>query len=149
VSAFDLRLLERLHGHLGVLAIASLLHPAILLRRGKRRAHLAVASAALLPMVTAGLGLALYPAYRAELRRDIFVESLALGTAFERKEHLALGAVLLAWAGAFAYLSSFRTEDSARADKAARASMIAFALSFVLATVAAVLGTMVASHKTF
>jgi len=149
VSAFDLRLLERLHGHLGVLAIASLLHPAILLRRGKRRAHLAVASAALLPVLTAGLGTYLYPAYREQLRRDIFVESLALGNAFERKEHLAVGAVLLAWTGAFAYLASFRTEDSARADRAARASVVAFTLSFVLATVAAVLGTMVASHKSF
>ena len=100
-------------------------------------------------MLTAGLGTYLYPAYREQLRRDIFVESLALGNAFERKEHLAVGAVLLAWTGAFAYLASFRTEDSARADRAARASVVAFTLSFVLATVAAVLGTMVASHKSF
>ncbi len=132
-----------------MLSIASLLHPAILLRRGKRRAHLAVVSAALLPVVTAGLGLFLYPDYRAELRRDIFVESIALGNAFERKEHLALGAALLAWAGAFSYLTSVRTEDSARADRAARAAMVAFSLSFALACAAAALGTLVASHRSF
>lgn len=146
MDGFDLRLLERLHGHLGVLSVASLLHPAILLRRGKRRAHLAVVSATLLPTVTAGLGLLLYGSYRAQLRREIFVESFALGNAFERKEHLAMGAVLLAWTGAFAYVASLKKDDGGRA---ARAACAAYALSFLLACVAAALGTLVASHKSF
>ena len=149
MSGFDLRLVERLHGHLGVLSLAALLHPAILLRRGKRRAHVAVVSATLLPTVTAGLGLFLYPAYRSELRRDVFVESLALGNAFERKEHLALAAVLLAWTGAFAYLASMRTDNGSRAARAARAALVAYSISFVLACVAAGLGTLVASHRSF
>ena len=105
-----------------------------------------MAFATLLPTVTAAIGLTLYPPYRSELRREIFVESMALGNAFERKEHLALAAVLLAWTGALAYIASQKTPDGGRA---ARAAFVAFALSFVLACVAAVLGTLVASHRSF
>jgi hypothetical protein len=146
MASDGLRLLERLHGDLAVLSLASLLHPAILLRRGKRRAHLAVVSATILPTVTAGLGLGLYGPYRAQLRRQIFVDSMALGMAFERKEHLALGAVCLAWTGAFAYLASLRSKDGTRA---ARAAFVSYTIAFVLACVAAALGTLVASHRSF
>ncbi len=74
------------------------------------------------------------------------MESLALGNAFERKEHLAMAVVLLAWTGALAYVASQKKEDGGRA---ARAAFVAYALSFVLACVAAVLGTLVASHRSF
>lgn len=137
-----LRAVEHVHGHLGWLAVVALAHPAYLLRR-PRRAPVAVGLATGLVTVGAALGMWLYVGYRAQLKRVIFTESPAMGLLFERKEHLAFAAVLLAWAGCAAYVAAPRFP--ALQPFAFRA----YVAACVLACAVAVLGTIVATHRTF
>jgi hypothetical protein len=143
-----LRILERIHGHLGWLAVAALLHPAILLRNPKRRARLAVGLTTSLVVVTALLGGFIYPEYRARVKQHIFIEAPRVGWLFERKEHLAVGAVAFALAGCIAHLSLPLLPEDTR-DVAARLAHRAFVAAFVLALFVAVLGVAVASFKSF
>ena len=94
-----LRLLAELHGHLGWLAAAALVHPAILLSNPKRKAGLAVALASGLVSAGALSGALLYGTYRERIKPVLFAVSPTVGWMFERKEHLAFGAAALAWAG--------------------------------------------------
>jgi hypothetical protein len=104
VSGGLFALLERLHGHLGVLALALLLHPVITLRRrgltlwGRRTADLA---AAMLAATFAG-GWWLYPSYRESVKPALLADLPGIALRFESKEHLALFAAVLAIAGAAA-----------------------------------------------
>jgi hypothetical protein len=142
-----LRLLERIHGHLGWLAVAALVHPVVVLRRGGRRAPWAVGSAVALPVLAVGLGAALYPAYRRRVRGELFREDLALGWLFERKEHLAFGVVVLAAGAAVAYaLARPGGTYEARARSLARTL---FAAAALLAAVVAAIGTYLAAVRTF
>jgi len=142
------RVAEHVHGHLGWLAAAALLHPAILLRNRKRKADLSVGLSTGFVTCVAALGACLYDPYRDRLKQHIFIEARWVGLLFERKEHLAFGAVLLAWAGAAAYTSA----RGARAEiqtPLRTFAFRAFALSAALALVTACLGTVIASYKTF
>ena len=132
------RLFEHVHGHLGWLSAAALLHPAIVLRAPDRRARLAVLLSTVLVTVAAAMGAWLYGPYRATLRQRIFIDAPAYGLLFERKEHLAFAAVLFAWTGAAAYVGGHRV-------LAFRSYAAASALAIVVAT----LGTIVASYKSF
>ena len=143
-----LRLVEHVHGHLGWLAAALLVHPALVLRRPDRRAHVAVGLATSLVTLGAGIGIWLYGGYRTHLKQQIFVASPRVGFLFERKEHLALGAVLLAWAGCAAYVAADRAKPPVRLPLRMFAWR-AFAASAALAIVVAVLGTVVAVFRTF
>jgi hypothetical protein len=142
------RLEEHLHGHLGWLAAIALVHPAIVLRRPKRKAHWAVGLATAMVTVAAGLGAYIYGDYRDKLRQSIFQHAPFIGYLFERKEHLAFGAFALAWAGAIAYLAAFRLEGDAQA-KLRKVSHWAFVAAAVLAVVVAGLGTVIATYRTF
>jgi formate hydrogenlyase subunit 3/multisubunit Na+/H+ antiporter MnhD subunit len=141
--------LERIHGHLGWLSVAALLHPAILLRNPKRRARLAVFLTTLFTVVTASLGAFIYPSYRERLKQHIFIEAPRVGWLFERKEHLAVGALGLALVGCVAHLSLpyFTEEDTQHT--VARLAHRAFVAAFVMALVVAVIGVTVASFKSF
>ncbi len=144
----SLRLWEHVHGHIGWLATALLVHPAIVLRNRTRRAHLAVGLATGLVTVGAGLGLWLYVAYRDRLKQHIFIDAPSIGLLFERKEHLAFGAVLLAWAGCAAYFAASRAEvELARTLRTI--AFRAFVASAALTAVVAVLGTWVAIYRSF
>jgi hypothetical protein len=143
-----LRLSEHVHGHLGWLAAALLVHPAIVLRNRQRRAHLAVGLATGALTVVAGLGAWLYVAYREQLKQHIFIHSPAVGLLFERKEHLAFGAVALAWAGCVAYFAALRATPSTSATLRTIAFR-SYVASAALALVVAVLGTVVAVYKSF
>jgi hypothetical protein len=148
VTPFDpTRVQEHLHGHIGWLAAAALSHPAILLRTARRRAHLAVGLAVGAVTLAAVLGATMYPAYRSRLREPIFAGSATVGYLFERKEHLAFGAVLFAWAGAIAYAAA-RTDGPER-DSLHKAAHHAFVIAACLAIVTAILGTVVAAYRTF
>jgi hypothetical protein len=140
---------EHLHGHLGWLASIALVHPAVLLRRHERRAHLSVALSVAMATLAGTIGASLYPAYRERLRQPIFAHAPAMGYLFERKEHLAFGAILLAWAGAVAYAAAFRYADVGVRDALRRAAHWAFVASALLSVVTALLGTVVASYRTF
>ena len=142
------KLTEHIHGHLGWLAAATLIHPAIVLRSRTRRAHLAVALSAGFVTVAAGLGVGLYVAYRATLKQGIFMHAPTIGLLFERKEHLAFGAVLLAWAGAAAYFAAPRATPETR-ERLRTIAFQSFCASAALAVLVAVLGTVVAVYKTF
>ena len=147
--AFDLvRVAEHVHGHLGWLSVAILVHPAILLRHRKRRAHLAVALAAVFPTVVGALGMWIYGPYRDRIKQGIFIDAPSIGLLFERKEHLAFAAVLLSWAGATAYLLAIRADEASR-DPLRIFAFRAFVASAALALTVAVLGTIVASFRTF
>jgi len=144
-----IRLLEHLHGHLGWLAAAALLHPAILLRRPERRAHLAVGLATGIVTVTGAIGAYIYGPYRDRLKQQIFIHAPRAGWLFERKEHLAFGALALAWAGAIAYFAGASTSDEAVSLPLRKLAFRAFAISCALTTVTAVLGVVVATVRTF
>ncbi len=144
-----LRVLERIHGHLGWLSVAALLHPVILLRNPRRRARLAVSLTTASVVTTALLGGCIYPGYRERIKQHIFIEAPRIGWLFERKEHLAVGAVGLAVAGCIAHLSlPFFTEPDIQLTGAGLAHR-AFVASFVIALLVAVLGVAVASFKSF
>jgi hypothetical protein len=146
---FDLvRVAEHVHGHLGWLAAAALAHPAILLRQRKRKAHLSVGLATLFVTVTGGLGIWVYGPYRDRIKQAIFLEAPAVGFLFERKEHLAFGAVVLAWAGAAAYAMAFRAGGPMQESMRTFAYR-AFVASALLTVVVAILGTAVASFRSF
>jgi hypothetical protein len=145
-----LRVAEHIHGHLGWLAAIALAHPAVLLRNHRRRAHLSVAVAVGIGTLAGILGASLYPAYRETLREPIFAETPTVGYLFERKEHLAFGCLLLAWAGAVAYLgASRRCVNVGQRDALRRAAHWAFVASAILAFGTATLGTVVATVGTF
>jgi hypothetical protein len=143
-----LRLLEHTHGHLGWLAAASLLHPAILLRNRKRRAHLSVFLATLFVTVVGGLGVLLYGPYRDILKQRIFIDTRWVGLLFERKEHLAFGAIVLSWGGAVAYAVASGAGEELR-EPLRTFAFRAFAVATALAVGTAVLGTVVSAYKTF
>lgn len=142
------RLLEHVHGHLGWLAAAVLVHPAILLRSRTRRAHWAVGVSAAFVTVAAGIGLWLYVAYRERLKQGIFMHAPAIGLLFERKEHLAFGAVVLAWAGTAAYFAAPRATPETR-ERLRTLAFRAFCASAAMTVLVAILGTVVAVYRTF
>jgi hypothetical protein len=144
-----LRVLERIHGHLGWLAVAALLHPAVLLRAPRRRAPLAVSLTTLSVVATGLLGGVIYTPYRERLKQHIFIEAPRIGWLFERKEHLAVGAIGLALAGCIAHLSLPVFEDEGTRRVVARLAHRSFVGAFVLALIVAVLGVSVASYKSF
>ncbi|AKV01204.1 hypothetical protein AKJ09_07867 [Labilithrix luteola] len=143
-----LRSIEHVHGHLGWLAAAVLVHPAVVLRNRTRRAHYAVGLATAFVTVAAGIGAWLYIGYRERLKQGIFQTAPSVGLLFERKEHLAFGAVVLAWAGAVAYFAAPRATAEMRTTLRTIAFR-SFASSAVLAVIVAVLGTVVAVYRTF
>jgi hypothetical protein len=142
------RLLEHVHGHLGWLSAAALLHPAMLLRNPRKRAHLSVGLSVVFLTTTAAIGVYLYGPYRDRVKQSLFIHAPAIGYLFERKEHLAFGAVLLAWAGAIAYVAAIRAEDPLKGLLRTFAFR-AFVLSCALSVGTAVLGVIVAVTKTF
>jgi hypothetical protein len=143
-----LRLLVRVHGHMGWLAAIALVHPAIQLRSTKRKAHLSVALAVGFVSAVFCLGVVMYPDYRDRLRQSLFQQAPSIGYLFERKEHLAYGAVLLAWAGAAAYFGALRAIGDVR-ESLRRAAHWAFVAAAALAVVTATLGIIVAAFKSF
>ena len=143
-----LRLTEHIHGHLGWLAAAILIHPAVVLRSRTRRAHLAVALATVFITVAAGIGAWIYVAYRERLKQGIFMHAPVVGLLFERKEHLAFGAVLLAWTGAAAYFAALRATPPTR-ERLRTIAFQSFCASAALSVLVAILGTVVAVYRSF
>ncbi|MGF1464925.1 MAG: hypothetical protein ACFCGT_02225 [Sandaracinaceae bacterium] len=142
-----LRLLTDIHGHLGVLAAVALIHPALLLRRGRpltRGMRWAVTLSTGLVTLAFGLGIGLYEPYRAEVRRPLFFASRTAGLLFETKEHLAFMALCLALGGAACALGAPRGDPGLR-----RLAAALFLGAALLAGAVVALGTYVASVRTF
>jgi hypothetical protein len=143
------RILQHVHGHIGWLSALALVHPAVLLRHTGRRATFAVVAATVLVTVTAAMGVVMYPAYRAEIKPALFAEAPSLGWAFERKEHLATAAVLLAWAGLAAHYAAHSRDGRHDAKRLAKVAHGAYVAAAVSAVVAATLGVAAACQRSF
>lgn len=136
-------LAERLHGHLGWLGLAVLLHPVITLRRRKglsRGARWSVALAAALMLAPYALGWWIYPTYRAEVKPLLMRESVPWVLAFEAKEHLAFMALALTVGGAGAVLADGRRA----ATREAAWSLLA--LGWLCGVATGILGVMIAAR---
>jgi hypothetical protein len=142
-----LRLLESIHGHFGILAAVALIHPAILLRKGRplsRGMKWSVGLTTLLVIIAFGLGLFIYGDYREIVKRPLLLEHFDVGMLFETKEHLAWGVLCLALgAGSAAFLAP---REATRLRQIA-AVFYALAASLCLAT--AGLGTYIAAVQSF
>ena len=142
-----MRLLESFHGHLGVLAMAALVHPALLLWKGtplSRNARIALAAAVGLTLGAFALGLTIYPAYRVEVKPELFRVAPDVGMLFETKEHLA-------WIALAAALGA-GTAGLLAPPKAVRARRVAgrvFAGAALTCAVVVALGTYIASVRGF
>ena len=96
-----------------------------------------------------GLGLWLYPAYRARLKQEIFIHAPAIGWTFERKEHLAYAAILLAWCALAAMAASRLTREPERAVDLQRVARLAGIAAAALALAASVMAAIVARRAHF
>ena len=139
------RSLQHVHGHLGWLAALALAHPALLLRRPERRVRGAALAATALVTVTAVLGALAYPRYRTEVKPLLFETAPAVGLWFERKEHLGVAALLLAWSGLVAHTLAHR-RGTPRLELG-RIAFVAYAGAAVTAILAASAGLVVACFK--
>ena len=158
-----LRALARIHGVVAWLATAALVIAAWALTRSTpaprasapapRAPLTACASALGLLGACAAVGLAMHDAYRSRLRQRLFLDSPALGWLFERKQHFAFGAVLLACAGLAALLGARRiARRPADADVArdlSSAARLAFTASALLALTASIASVIVARRASF
>jgi hypothetical protein len=141
------RLLSSLHGYAGVLGVAALIHPALALRKGRlqtRRAKVSLVAATLLGVLAFGSGIAIYGAYREQVKRQLFTINMRAGLLFETKEHLAVLALSFALGACLAALLAPRTANDVR-----RAAALLYALAALTAAVAAGLGTYVTTVHGF
>jgi len=142
-----LRLLESIHGHLGVLAAIALIHPAILLRNGRplsRGMRWSVGLTTAVVMLAFGMGLFIYEDYREIVKPVLLLSHHDAGMLFETKEHFAWGVLTSALgAGVAAWVAP---RDAKRLRQIA-AAFYAVAAVLCLATVG--LGTYIASVQSF
>ena len=139
---------QKIHGHLALLAVALAFHPPLAMgraRRPSRRTRLAGYLATMSCLAVSALGWAIYPAYRQEIRRQLYLTSVRLGQLFEIKEHLAWYALALSLAGGALMWTSARAPEAALAPAIKRT----YLLSAILATVSAALGVYLATLKGF
>lgn len=142
-----LRILESVHGYLAMMAVAAVIHPAILLRKGKglsRRNRWAISFAGVLPAVAFGAGMLIYQDYRVLVRRGLFQASPAAGFLFETKEHLGFAAIVLAAGACVCALVAPKDSSDLR-----KLSALAFAISFVLLLLVSGMGTWVTALHSF
>jgi hypothetical protein len=147
VPVTALRLLESIHGHLGVLAAIALLHPAILLRKGRplsRGMKWSVGLTTLLVVAAFSLGLFIYGDYREIVKRPLLLAHYDVGMLFETKEHLAWGVLTLALGAGAAAFAAPREAIRLR-----QIAAVFYALSAALCLVTAGLGTYIAAVQSF
>lgn len=155
-----LRSLERLHGVIAWLATATIVGAAWLTARGRAsaRARVGAGAAALgLVAVAAALGLALHDPYRSRLRQKVFLASAALGWLFERKQHFAFGAFMLACAALATLAAALRIErraapgsaEAALARDLRLASRVAWITAALFALAASIASAIVARRVSF
>ena len=147
MSDLIVRLLERVHGHLGWLSALALAHPAVLLHRPRRNVVGVATAATVLVTLAAALGALLYPAYRSAVKPMLFATAPLVGELFERKEHLGVAALVLAWVGLGAVMLA-RRRDAAAIDLG-RMAFVAYAGAALVTLIAASAGLIVSAHRVF
>ena len=141
------RWLSTIHGFAGLLAVAALIHPALLLRTGKapgRRARLAMVLATLFAVAAFGTGISIYGAYRQHVKRALFTDSVRAGLLFEAKEHLAVLVVSFATGACLAVLLAPRSASASR-----RVASLLYAIAALVALGVVALGTYVSGVRGF
>jgi hypothetical protein len=151
VSPATLHLVARAHAVAAWVATAALVVAIPLQIRARRgRVTLAISVAAAIAVTLAGgLGVLLEATYRAKIRQRLFVQSPTLGWLFERKEHLAFGAIVLAWATLSTMVAARLSRDPARAADLRAAARLAAIASAGLALAASVMAAIVARPAHF
>jgi hypothetical protein len=148
VSQELLRTLARWHAVAAWAATIAVLIAALLHAR-RRLPAWAGALAAALALAAGGLGLALEEPYRSRLRQKLFLKAPSLGWLFERKLHLAVGALLLALAAAAALGAARHARREAVRRDLGRAAAFAFAAAAALMIAASIAATVVARKTSF
>jgi hypothetical protein len=141
VSAELFALMERVHGHLALLAVALLMHPVVTLYRRRGATLWAVRSADLAAVamtVTFMLGWLIYPPYRSWVKPGLLESAAVVAMRFETKEHLAFFCWVLAVSGAAA-LRLGGAEQGAR-----RLAWMLLLCAWICGTTAGALGIWVA-----
>lgn len=155
MSLEGLRALSRVHAVVAWLATIALVAAAAshLVARARRFAAAIGALALALSMSAVALGLGLHDGYRARLRQRLFVTSASLGWLFERKQHLALAAVMLALSGLAVSLllrrAEARGDHPARSRELGRAALVAWISAAAFAIFAAVASVIVGRRSSF
>jgi len=141
------RLLETLHGHFGVLAAAALLHPAVLMRKGKALSFRGRLSVVLTTAMVSGAfitGLVIYGHYRSQVRTGLFHRSVSAGFLFETKEHIAYAVLATAIGACVCALVAPKQADNLR-----RAAAVFYGIAAALCLLTVGLGSYVASVHGF
>ena len=159
MSPATLHLVARAHAVAAWVATVALVVAIPLQIRARRgRATLAIGAAAAIAITIAitititlagALGVLLEATYRAKIRQRLFVHSPRLGWLFERKEHLAFGAIVLAWATLSTMVAAQLSRDPARAADLRAAARLAAIASAGLALAASVMAAIVARSAHF
>lgn len=151
----ELRSLERIHAAAAWISAAGLGAVAWALARGREARRIAIGAAAAIAglLVAGATGLALHDPYRAKLRQRLFLDAPALGWLFERKQHLAFGALALG-VGAAATLEALRRIEARPADAALardlrRSAALAWIAAAALSLAAAIASAIVARRASF
>ena len=132
---------------MAALALVALLHPALMLRRGQplsRGRKLAVLLSTGMVVVTFLLGSSLYPAYRRELKEPLVSEAAEIAALFETKEHIAWLVLTLSLSACCCALVAPRDATGLR-----KLAALTFFIATVATLIAFVLGTVVASVRSF
>jgi hypothetical protein len=148
VSLELLQNLARLHAVAAWAATIAVMVAALLHAR-RRLPAWAGAVAAALTIAASALGLALEEPYRSRLRQKLFLKAPDLGWLFERKLHLAVGAILLVLAAAAALAAAARSRSAPIQRDLARAAGLAFTAAAALLLAATAAATVVARTMSF
>jgi hypothetical protein len=144
VNDIQFQIFGIVHGSVGAALLALLVLSAWLDRRGESESFgsgLAIAS--VLQVVQAAGGLLLHGHYEANVRRLLFVRAPALAWWVERKEHIAVGAVVLTWCAFSSHRAACRAAKDSRqaygraASLAARSAALLSLMTFTIGVVAA------------
>lgn len=144
----ELLLLQKIHGHVALLGAALCLHPPLALRRAKRTTWAVRLSgwlASAFVIATNALGWWIYPAYREEVKLDLYRWAKPWGVLFEVKEHFGWISVGLALAGCALMWASARPGGKAFVGSI-RAVYLAMAL---LVIASGVMGVLISSVNGF
>jgi hypothetical protein len=151
MSPATLHLVAQAHAVVAWVATAALAAALpLLIRARKSRLALAASAAAAIAVTLAGvLGVLLEATYRSRIRQRLFVRSPSLGWLFERKEHLAFGAILLAWCALSTMIAAQISRDPRRSGDLHAAARLAGIASAGLALAASVMAAIVARRAHF
>jgi hypothetical protein len=143
--------LARVHGVLAWIAIVALGAALIAMWKRPGVARALVPAAALSGGLAFASGVALHLPFQSKLRQPLFLMSNLLGWLFERKEHVAFGALALLVCGLSAWIGAWRAagRDDEIAAHLRRASMTALCGALAFEVLAAAVSVAAAARVRF